>query len=278
MSAQPQSGSVRRWFEASDFLLAIDQLEAHRYECASKPLAAMDGWLDAVLLDEQGPLLQCIANWAQNDFDWQPLTNTSNLSLDMTVASLAGTQRTLGLVCPAHNTQLLPTLPESLSTLLSVQHHKEQVRVCLDEFVLTAEELEKCETGGFVLLSGSFHSSWVVQLHSFESSQTVLAARLDPASASLSPLSQPCELVEDGDKRIRVLLHEHTLLDHNHRRSDKADIQSGVMLPIPPLEQSAVDVEIITSEGVTVFEASLLRIGNGFAVRLDRAAAGVTPA
>ncbi|ASJ70511.1 hypothetical protein [Granulosicoccus antarcticus] len=195
-NTQELPGSALRWFECNGIYIAIDRTASSALPAlgvvADKEAVVMD-LIDAVLLDEQDPLLRFLDDWCSTAFDWRPWRATvsdeateqgseeAQEPQDMvapvplhelrgyprltgTLISLQGPSRKLLLAIDAESLSMMPEIPEAWQSLVKFQSHLMPYRLQLQQMQLNTEEVEKLEPGALVLLPQSFESDWSIRM------------------------------------------------------------------------------------------------------------------
>lgn len=196
-----------RWFETEGLYMAIVDMPEKSLidvELSSSSRAQVPDLLDAMLLAEHDPLLQCLEAWVGADFDWKPAFANSvvktaakdgagenpepseeqdssplgadvpnlplHLQTDMprltvSLSSLEGAQRTVYLALTHEELLDMPSFPELWQSLVSFKQHLFQCEIGLQSLMLSADDWAKLEPGAMVLLENSFLEQWQVTVH-----------------------------------------------------------------------------------------------------------------
>lgn len=212
-----------RWFESDGSIIAIDRSKSTALGELAVPRdeehAVMD-LIDAVLLNEQDPLLRCIDDWCNSSFKWRPwrqpqLDPDSDLARrqasgapillhelpgyprpGLSLTSLQGTPRAVLLAIDADTFEQMPPLPEAWQSLVKLQSFLRRGSLHLQTLRLSMQEKAKLAPGSLMLLPHSFESVWQANL-------------IDLATDSLMPADGIAAEVDVEENRIRLLAGRH---------------------------------------------------------------------
>jgi len=188
--------AVYRWFESDGLWIAIDEASGRWREdldMTSVPTDEVQDLLDALLLADHDPLLQCIDASCKQSFNWRPASIASVMTtseagegaasadkdtrpaplhqqselprLTMSLASTQGQARTVFMAIPADESLTMPELPAQWQELVAIQPHVVECLVNLQQGASDATEWVSLKPGALVLLDQAFSDSWAISLH-----------------------------------------------------------------------------------------------------------------
>ena len=239
-----------RWFESDGSVIAIDRSKSTALGELAVPrdqeLAVMD-LIDAVLLNEQDPLLRCIDDWCNSSFKWRPLRQPqldpdSDLArrqasespvllhelpgyprLGLSLTSSEGTPRAVLLAIDADTLEQMPALPEAWQSLVQLRSFLRQGSLRLQTLHLSMDEKAKLAPGSLMLLPQSFESVWRANL-------------IDMQAGSPMPAEGIAAEVDLEENRIRLIAGQHT-----NSQSIDAAAQSTESLPDEGVQHAQED-------------------------------------
>lgn len=256
----------------------------------SPPDSVANGLQAAIALAEQDPLLQYVASWLNQDFEWLPMQMGASVPLDLTLSSAENADYKIGLSFD-HCAQPLPEPPVELDGLVVVQEHKQSLAVCLAQLHLSADDQQRLQPGSCIVLPDTFKDTCIVSLIDAQSDMILTQVCLERSQNRLSYIDdystqQPMSAVKEDDTQsllakdtlTRVVLEEPVSIDLSQwaRRTQGAvsnEFDSTASTPQPIGLDSLVGLRALVkcdgSAGVEEYAASLIEVGAGLAVVLD---------
>lgn len=296
-----------RWFESEGLCMAINRASGNSMsEFGLEPdlQVQVQDLLDAVLLADHDPLLQCLEIWSGQDFDWKPmiavksddteenmvdqiganssLHNQSHLPrLTVSLSSLEGQRRTIYLAIAHDELRQMPELPEQWRSLVKLSRHATLYEAVLQKKRLHTDEFQKVGPGALLLLPDSFSSLWAVQLRpiktenisealsiSGELSIENNAIRLVPDDA-IKPYDKPASSDVDQSDNLDMEISLETPLLINQLYAESA-WKSGqnVLVALPQLLET-IPVVVECQLRKLKLPGRVIPLGSGYAVLLD---------
>lgn len=185
----------------------------------SQPDLLTDTLHSAIALAEQDPLLQCVAQWLDEDFIWRPISNENSLSvdssflentppnktsfdttsLDVTLCSTESAEHKIGLSF-GRSLKTLPDFPAELNGLVQVCEHEQAVSVCMAELHLSYEDQQRLTSGSCVLLPDTFKDTCTLSLFDSHTSTLISRVSLNRGLSQIHCLvSEPVQSKEEAD-------------------------------------------------------------------------------
>ncbi|MBX2838385.1 MAG: hypothetical protein KTR35_16125 [Gammaproteobacteria bacterium] len=261
--------SPQRYFSAEHIILGI---EADWCTTDDAPSNLTTPWRDAILLEEQAPLLTCLSQWFGQEFDWQPLENDlSPNSPDATLQSKAGPKRKLELTLTEGGVERLPEFPAEFQEFIELSLHHRTCQLVLDRLALNIEDQSRVGPGALVLLPKSFQPNWMVELAAVESLNTVVAtAMLNANQAQLQPMEFYSELrqAESDSDPYSVVLLESLVVHKDQWSLDQSLSLTSTSTLV------GLSVQFRHPKSQTLLAGTLCNVGSGMAVLIDNAELG----
>lgn len=292
-----------RWFSSDGLHLVIDRSASQVLPELSLPAdaqAIVSDLVDAVLLDEQDPLLLCVDDWCGTVFDWKPVPETTsgqNLQslhlheltdyprLTVSLSSLQGTPRTIWLAMDGDTLADMPELPESWQSLVRLERHLLPFAVQLQKYRLTSAEQCKIGPGSLLLLPMSYQDQWRVSLYAVDGTATGsndLDATLDSQERVVRLVPQSSASSNDArepEHNTVIELAESMMIN---KLSMQSVWQAGLNMALP-LPGELDGLRVVVRQPLTDFQAaasspsaplpdltgSLMKVGEGYGVLLD---------
>ncbi|MFK7855249.1 MAG: hypothetical protein AB8B79_14095 [Granulosicoccus sp.] len=296
-----------RWFESDGLYMAINRASGNSIsELGLEPDSHIhvQDLLDAVLLADHDPLLQCLEVWSGQVFDWTPMTaakpdnpqeetvdqlNADNSlhyqthlpRLTISLSSLEGQKRTIYLAIAHDELRQMPELPEQWQSLVKLTRHARLYEAVLQKKILRTDEYEKLCPGALLLLPDSFSSLWAVQMQpiSAENSSEAPAISGELSTESNAIRLMPNEAIQQHDQTVGSDADQSAELDMeislktslliNQLYAESA-WQSGqnVLIALPQLLES-VPVVIKCQMHKLKLQGRVVSLGSGYAVLVD---------
>lgn len=252
--------------------------------CADKPSTAArsespvaNTLRSAITLAEQEPLLQCVANWLDQDFQWRPIAEQTPVSVDLTLRSTHSAAHMIGLSL-GETMQTLPRFPDELNELVSVQEHKRLLKVCLANLNLSSEDQQRLQPGSCIVLPATFKNRSPVRLFDkkvdaplLEASLNIRKNQLEYAGCVSEPQSDMTDLsrnnltVKQSTRgQVYVVLQQSLCIDFS-----KTTECEQFTINLDPLVGQAVVVELEGVNGMEKYDGRLIQVGTGLAALLE---------
>lgn len=286
MSANAQPGFARSYFLADcslgdnvdsacaeSIVLCIDSAIPQANGQASGD-ATVNTFCDAIALAAQEPLLQCVANWLDQDFDWRPMTEHKSLPVDVTLSSADNALHQIGLSF-TESMQALPAFPVELGELVAVQEHKQPLHICLANLNLSLNDQQRLQPGSCIVLPDTFKERNVVTLLSQNRVMPQVSATLEHRKNQLnyqitnqitnqraeSTINDATQSAENAiDQPVRIVLQQSIIVDLSQPLNQVVELDS--------LVGQAVVVQHNGADGARSYTAQLMEVGSGLAVLL----------
>lgn len=289
------AGMQRRWFEAGEYLLAIDTVS-----CSDD----IPHLRDAVLLDEHADLLHVVAMILGNEQHWAPVEDDTlsvhrSAMLTHTVSRTGASNHQVGLKVPVCCSESVNSVAASLADIVQIRAHCQPVVVEFDICSLDASDKMTLQAPGALLLLGEVMApgktgticagdlQFPARYNDAQSAMQVLALEQDHLGQENYPTSEsnaarqssndrhggkhPNQNLTDGVKASVRWPVDHTL--HDIRTFSSED-----SVPIAFTLHEGTQVELALNDGSspTVFiPGVIVRMGASFALRTE---AGNDPA
>ncbi|MBX2880185.1 MAG: hypothetical protein KTR32_09655 [Granulosicoccus sp.] len=297
------SGPILHWFESDGLYLAVDRTSGHALDglpMNSTTLAEVPDLVDAMVLADQEPLLQCLDAWLEQSFNWQPahlagtnaedeassadIPSSAGLALHeqthypqltVSLAALEGQRRIVYLSIPHAELKQMPALPEQWQSLVTLTHHACLAHVVLQSSSLSADELIRLKPGGMVLLSDSFAESWPVLLRPDNPATT---GSFSPLGATLRAEENILRLVEvetddpferQADESMLVLTLENPIMINQLYINSAMRSGQNVLIPLPDSLEGARVVVLQGGANEPSMAGCIMPVGRGFGVLLE---------
>ena len=264
------SGQQRRWFEAGEAWLAIDTDTTE----SDAPIRTLE---DAVLLHDHDPLLQCLASWCGDDFEWTPASADKFEHVAVTVQSRAGRTLTAGLGMPDELLESLPPFPERFAELVRVGWHRTKASLLLDQVTVSAFESTNLQPGSLLLLPGSFAELWQATLRFDQPDDRAARVYVQPATGmlsfdgwdSLSPtepvddISLASNVTEPASVTVDVFLESRVPIDLNDWL--EASESGSALASTDGFFRRSLRI----TAGSQTLSATLMIVGDGYGALID---------
>ncbi|MEE9320665.1 MAG: hypothetical protein V3U76_09495 [Granulosicoccus sp.] len=283
LANRPPSGFTRRWFSSHGVLLAIDT-DAREFTRKIPDIH------DALLLEKQEPLLHCVEHWLGSEFDWRPCEAATDDNLDITLTNRIGKKRQLGLALQTDQVANLPNVSADVAEMVCVARHAMTLSIELDSFELSEEDRQRLAVDSLVLLPGSFARQWQAKAGLDTDPDFSLRVTLDAGNGTMSYDADDLSMYDflfkkNNDKgvegvegvegvsiqpfRLSIVLDRR--MDIIRGQSASTDNSSGFECKHQLENLQSGKVSVLADNGIVLFYGSLLRVGNGFAVKLEAA-------
>ncbi len=300
-----------RWFECDGLYMVIDRSGSSALAelgVLSSEQAIVADLVDAVLLDEQDPLLRCLDAWCGTTIEWEPFRSPSSgfstsreadqgeqvesvdaqqpaylhelvnfPRLTVSLTSLEGTPRTIWLAMDAETLANMPALPDNWQSLVRVNRHLLPCTVQLQKFNLKIEELGKIGPGGLILLPQSFREHWLATVHAPIETLNIMDVRIDSTGPIIRMLPQSNDMVNadtaDDASNVLVELADDVMINELYMRS----VWEAGLNMVLPLPQALVGTRVVVRKSAaeaamplpSAWSGTLMKVGEGYGVLLD---------
>jgi len=249
MSAEPENGFERRWYQAGALFLAID---------TDKHNEKLHAASDAVLLDDNAILLHAVAVVTGGDHTWMPISPKPSEMLTHTLALKEDASVRMGVIWSSDYSEYSEVLD-----WVDIEAHEQLYSFSLEPFTLSSEEFASLSEDGSLLLLPSTFSDVVpgylsTQSHSYKANVVKPEGRMDVNMA---------DKLSDIHGSGSISTHVCTVsLDQKISIDERKTSQSVLAIPQPVLSVGqSVSARLSDEEGVEkTLKADLVHVGQGY--------------